>query len=286
MNNQITPLISIIVAVFNGAKTLQQCIDSVTQQTYSNKELIIIDGGSQDGTVDLLDANSAKISYWVSEQDRGIYSAWNKGLAQAKGEWICFLGADDYFWDLSVLDRISNQLVKLPASISVAYGQVIIVNDCGQELYRMGEPWQKVKNSFKQVMSIPHVGTMHRYSLFELHGKFDESFLIAGDYELLMRELKTNDAYFIQDVMVAAMRIDGVSQFAANSLLVVREKRRALEMHSQHLSGWFWLIAMAKAFIKLMVFGMFGKRFARKALDFYWRIMGLPPFCIRTRNYR
>ena len=232
MSTRITPLISIIVAVFNGAKTLQQCIDSVTQQTYSNKELIIIDGGSQDGTVDLLNANSAKIRYWVSEQDRGIYSAWNKGLTQAKGEWICFLGADDYFRDLYVLDRISDQLVKLPASISVAYGQVIMVNDCGQELYRMGEPWQKVKNSFKQVMSIPHVGTMHRYSLFELHGKFDESFLIAGDYELLMRELKTHDAYFIQDVMVAAMRIGGVSQFAANSLLVVREKRRALEMHS------------------------------------------------------
>ena len=76
------PSISVIVAVLNGAKTLQRCIDSVAQQTYPNKELIIIDGGSQDGTVDILKANQGKITSWISEPDRGIYSAWNKGLAK------------------------------------------------------------------------------------------------------------------------------------------------------------------------------------------------------------
>ncbi|MEQ1667696.1 MAG: glycosyltransferase [Sulfuriferula sp.] len=94
MNHASTPLISIIIAVYNGKATLQQCIDSVVQQTYSNKELIIIDGGSKDGTVELLEENRNKFSYWESEPDRGIYNAWNKGLTQAKGEWICFLGAD------------------------------------------------------------------------------------------------------------------------------------------------------------------------------------------------
>ncbi|MEI6611112.1 MAG: glycosyltransferase, partial [Deltaproteobacteria bacterium] len=147
---QSVPSISIIVAVFNGVKTLQQCIDSVAQQSYANKELIIIDGGSKDGTLNLLKTNGKQISYWISEPDSGIYNAWNKGLVQAKGEWICFLGADDYFWDLQVLERVLEQLEKLPPMIRVAYSQVMIVNEFGQGLYRIGEPWQKVKNNFNQ----------------------------------------------------------------------------------------------------------------------------------------
>ena len=81
MNNKSSPLISVIVAVFNGAKTLRQCIDSVDRQSYLNKELIIIDGGSKDGTVDIIKNNQGKIAYWVSEPDRGIFNAWNKALA-------------------------------------------------------------------------------------------------------------------------------------------------------------------------------------------------------------
>ena len=95
--NKKYPLISIIVAVYNGEKTLQRCIDSVFSQTYPHKELIIIDGGSTDGTVDILQTNNDKITYWKSEPDNGIYQAWNKALDHAKSDWICFLGSDDYF---------------------------------------------------------------------------------------------------------------------------------------------------------------------------------------------
>lgn len=76
-------LISVIVATFNNEGTLQQCIDSVAGQTYPHKELIVIDGGSSDGTVEPLKANKEKIAYWVSEPDRGIYQAWNKALPKA-----------------------------------------------------------------------------------------------------------------------------------------------------------------------------------------------------------
>ena len=108
-----TPLISVVIAVYNGKATLQQCLDSVTQQTYSHVELIVIDGGSTDGTVDLIRANAQKIAYWISEPDRGIYNAWNKALAQAKGDWICFLGADDYLWNAQVIERMAEQLVLM-----------------------------------------------------------------------------------------------------------------------------------------------------------------------------
>lgn len=277
-----SPLITIIVAVFNGAKTLQQCIGSVARQTYPNKELIIIDGGSKDGTADLLEANREQISYWISEPDRGIYNAWNKGLAQAKGGWICFLGADDYFWDAQVLERLALQLEKLPPDIRVAYGQIMIVNTEGASLYPLGELWGKIKGRFKQVMCIPHPGAMHRRSLFEQHGQFDESFHIAGDYELLLRELKVADAFFMPDIITVAMRQGGISSTPANSLLQLREVRRAQRMHGQYFPGRFWLMAMMRVYMRLLLWSALGERMARKALDLGRRMMGLPPFWTRT----
>ena len=97
MTHQSTPLISIVVVVYNGAKTLQQCIDSISHQTYPNKELIIIDGDSLDGTVELLKLNQENIAYWISEPDRGIGDAWNKGLKLCSGSIIGILNSDDYY---------------------------------------------------------------------------------------------------------------------------------------------------------------------------------------------
>lgn len=263
------PLISIIVAVYNGAKTLQQCIDSVAQQSYPNKELIIIDGGSKDGTVDLLEANREHFSYCVSEPDKGIYNAWNKGLMQAKGDWICFLGADDYFWDEQVLERMSESLEKLPPEIRVAYGQVMLVDENKKSLFAIGEPWEKIRNRFMQMMCIPHPGAMHRNSLFKQRGLYDESFRIAADYELLLRELKDNDAYYVPDQIVVAMMQGGISSDPANRLLIMREIRRAQQMHGQRWPGWIWLMATARVYARLLL----GEGLTSKALDLYRRMV-------------
>jgi glycosyltransferase involved in cell wall biosynthesis len=282
MSHESAPLISIIVAVFNGVKTLQQCIDSVAKQTYPNKELIIIDGGSNDGTVDLLCVNHEQIGYWISEPDLGIYNAWNKGLAQAQGEWICFLGADDFFWDLQVLEQISTQLEKLPASVHVAYGQVMLISTDGENLYSVGEPWQKIKERFKQVMCINHQGIMHRRGLFEQYGKFDESFHITGDYELLLRELKTSDAFFIPDIIIVAMRQGGISSKPANTLLAMRELRRAQRIHDQSLPGWIWLMAMVRVYMRLLLWNSIGEQATRKLLDLGRKVMGRPNYWTKT----
>ena len=282
MSHESTPLISIIVAVFNGVKTLQQCIDSVAMQTYPNKELIIIDGGSNDGTVDLLRVNQEHITYWISEPDSGIFNAWNKGLTQARGEWICFLGADDFFWDSQVLERLSPQLEKLPASIHVAYGQIMLISADGESLYSVGEPWQKIKARFKQVMCINHQGVMHRRGLFQLYGKFDESFHISGDYELLLRELKTSDASFIPDIIIVAMRQGGISSKPANTLLTMQELRRAQRMHGQPLPGWIWLMAMARVYMRLLLWNSIGEQATRKLLDLGRRMTGRPCYWTKT----
>lgn len=276
------PLITIIVAVFNGVDMLQQCIDSVVNQIYQNKELIIIDGGSSDSTVDLLKSNSKKISYWISEPDKGIYNAWNKGLLQAKGEWICFLGSDDYFWDIQVLNRMSEELVKLPGSIRVAYGQVMLLNRSGDVLHPVGEPWDVVKKSFRQFMCIPHSAVMHRRSMFEQNGLFDESFRIAGDYELLHRELKAGEACFIPDLIVTGMRQGGVSSNPENVLVVMRETRRTQKMHGQLLPGWIWIFAISRVYARLLLWHVVGEKSTRKIVDLYRRMMGLPPYWTKT----
>lgn len=282
MVNSNYPLISIIVAVFNGGKTLQQCIDSVTQQTYSNKELIIIDGGSKDMTMGLLEANQEQINYWISEPDKGVYNAWNKGLLQAKGEWICFLGADDYLWDEQVLERMAIQLEKLPSEICLAYGQIMLLSKFGENLYLIGEPWRKVKERFKQVMCVPHLGLMHRRSLFEKHGNFDESFRIGGDYELMLRELETAEAVFIPELIVAAMGHGGLSTSPSNSIEAMCDARRAQKMHGQFSPGLLWVMAMVRVYFRLLLWNLLGEKMARKLLDLARRIKGLPPYWTRT----
>ncbi|MGZ8172758.1 MAG: glycosyltransferase family 2 protein [Methylobacter sp.] len=282
MKQKEAPLISIIIAVFNGAKTLQQCIDSTAQQTYANKELIIIDGGSKDGTVDVLESNREQIGYWVSEPDSGIYNAWNKGLSQAKGEWICFLGADDFFWDAQVLDRMASQLMMIPPDIRVAYGQIMLLNNDGKDLYPIGEPWKEVKERFKQVMSIPHPGVMHRRSLFEQHGNFDESFRIGGDYELLLRELKKADAAFVPDIIMIGMRQGGLSSSPANSIESMWDIRRAQKMHGLYFPGFFWVMAITRVYMRLILWNSIGERMTRKFIDFGRRVKGLPPYWTKT----
>ena len=95
MNSTNIPLISIITVSYNAVKTIEDTIVSVLGQTYSNIEYIIIDGGSTDGTLDIIKKYEDKITYWVSEPDKGIYDAMNKGILKATGDYLFFLGADD-----------------------------------------------------------------------------------------------------------------------------------------------------------------------------------------------
>jgi glycosyltransferase involved in cell wall biosynthesis len=261
---------------------LSHCIDSVAGQAYPYKELIIIDGGSSDGTVQLLEANTQKISYWSSEPDRGIYQAWNKALLRARGEWICFLGADDLLWDATVLARISEQLRGLSPSIRVVYGQNMLINGRGESLYPMGAPWQTLKGKFRTSMCLPHPGMMHHRSLFEQHGPFDESFRIAGDYEMLLRELNHADALFIPNLIVAGVRQGGISSNPSSALLVLSEARRAQRIHGQRFPPLPWMWSMIKVYLRLLLWNVFGERLARSTLDLGRRMLDQPRHWTKT----
>lgn len=277
-----SPYISVIVAVFNGAATLPRCLDSFFRQTYPNKELLIIDGGSKDGTVALLEANEEHLGYWISEPDGGIYDAWNKGVCQAKGEWICFLGADDFFWEEHVLEKMATKLAMLPEGINAAYGQVMLLNQNGGALHPIGRAWAEVKSSFRQIMSVPHPGLMHRRGLFERYGGFDDSFRIAGDYEFLLRELLKNEAAFIAGIITVGMTQGGISSSPTNSLVAMREMRRAQKMHGLSRPGMCWLQATARIYLRLIAWELLGEKAARRLLDMARELRGHPPYWTRV----
>ena len=250
---QSTPSISIIIALRDRATTLQQCLDSVKQQSHVKRELIVIDAGSTDGSMEILQSNSDSISYWVSEPDNGIYSAWNKGLVRATGDWVCFLGADDYLWDHDVLARMATVLQNLEPEIQVCYGKAMLLQENGERLYAIGRPWPEVKSLFRQIMAVPHPGLMHRRTMFEHSGLFDESYRIAGDYELLLRELAQGEAVFVPDLIVCGMRQGGVSSSQTNGLLALKETRRAQLSHGIHTLGWTYLDALARIRLKMLL---------------------------------
>lgn len=281
MNHKLSsePLISIIVAVYNRATSLQRCIDSVASQTYANKELIIIDGGSTDGTVDILKANAPKITYWESERDRGIYHAFNKALTQAKGEWIYFLGSDDYLWDAQTLNTIVDELKNIKnENVKVVYGKVAIVSQTGDVLQVINQPWQQVKKLFLQGCYICHQGVFQHQSLFAQHG-FDESFPISGDYELLLRELKSprSQPIFLSDITVAAMQTGGYSTSPQHRIKILQEYARARRKNRVLVFPLVWLWSYTKAAIWLVLMKTFSKQTVTYIADRYRSFTGRVP---------
>lgn len=211
------PLVTVITAVFNAEGSLAKCLDSVLNQDYPNVEHIVMDGGSSDGTLEILGRYSDRIAFWKSEPDRGIYDAWNKGLKESHGEWICFLGADDEFLPHAIssymkLAELNPRAEFLSSRIRVAYPDGFDRT--------AGEPW--TWSRFARFMCAVHVGSMHRRDLFERYGVFDTSYKSAADYEFLLRARSDLKAAFTPAVTVT-MEAGG----ASTTLQALKEKARA-----------------------------------------------------------
>ncbi|MBI5918957.1 MAG: glycosyltransferase [Nitrosomonadales bacterium] len=192
------PFITIVVAVYNGAKTLQQCIDSIANQVYSHKELIVMDGASKDATVSILERNNSQIAFWESSVDRGIAHAWNKALEHAKGDWVLFLGADDRLWDARVLSDIAEALQDNDVD-DVVYGEIIFEGGAVNGLVAGGPSNSMV---LKRRMVIPHTAAFHRRTFFDEVGRYDETFKMAMDYELLLRKKSFSPRFVSRRVTV------------------------------------------------------------------------------------
>ncbi len=230
--SETTPVISVIIAVYNGERYLEQTIQSVLGQTYAQVELIVIDGGSKDRTTDILKSYNDKIHYWISEKDKGVYDAWNKALKQANGEWITFLGADDFFWKPSVLENMVNHLALAKENnCRYVYGNVNLLSGKGSIISTLGQPWEESRKKIFHRMTVVHCASFHHQSLFSEHGLFNTQFKIAGDYEFLLREfIKGRDAYYVNQT-IAGMRAGGLSANIRLRLKVAHEDVLARQLH-------------------------------------------------------
>lgn len=243
------PRISIIVATLNSANTIQRCIDSVAEQTYANKELIVMDGGSTDGTVEILRSNDSKIAYWESKSDRGLYHAWNKALDRVNGEWVCFLGADDQF---AAADSLSTLVSKQEPHINFVSGRAVLVDEKDQVLKIEGVPWSW--ELMKRYQVIAHPASLHRRSLFEEYGKFDETYKIAGDYDFLLRVGANMRAAYV-DKEVVLCRVGGLSRSQIRN--VFKETRQIQSAHPEitFYSAWTYYFIIAKAILRRFIRG-------------------------------
>lgn len=269
-NRDNEPFISVVVAVSNAVESLGRCIDSVAGQTYPHKELIVIDGGSVDGTKDVIESHAHRIAHWESERDRGIYHAWNKALKVVRGDWVYFLGADDYFIDEQVLARVAPCLKGGATNARILYGRVDLVRRDGSVIGTFGEPWSRSK--FFQLMSLHHQGVFHHRSLFLERGCFNEEFRIAGDYELLLRELKSHDPVFISDVTIAAMQFGGMSSDGRLALETLREIKRARDINGVTMIAPLWRWAFMKAYARRILSRLFGQTWTKAMVNGYRRV--------------
>jgi len=172
------PVVSIITVVFNAVNTIEATIKSVINQTYENIEFIIIDGGSTDGTIDIIKKYRDRIAYFVSEPDEGIYDAMNKGIKQSTGDWLYFLGADDELRNNKALELIFDNKELLIRDYFLIYGNII---------YDTGEVFiSKLNSTIKLGNTIHHQGAFYKRILFNSF-IYDSSLREYADYELNLR---------------------------------------------------------------------------------------------------
>lgn len=221
------PQVSIIVATWNAAGTFERCLQSIIKQDFTQWELLVADGASSDGTIELIHRYESHISWWQSKQDKGIYDAWNQALAHARGEYVCFLGADDTWADSGALARlhaaIDTQKFDLVTSLGLAFDPV-----AGKKV-RFGSEWDYRR--IGRHMVVCHPGLLHRRSLFTHYGAFDTRYRIAGDLDFLLRlpaDIRTIHVNAISVLIEAG----GVSR--KNVLMRLREQRDILARCSRY----------------------------------------------------
>lgn len=173
-----SPLISIIIPTYNSGKTLSITIDSIIQQTFRNYEILIIDGASTDSTIEKAQKYNDNRIRVFSEPDSGIYDAMNKGITLANGEWLYFLGSDDYFYNYEVLSSISEFLNN--KKLDVFYGNVIFRNS--------GNKYDGVFTAFKLIeQNISHQAIFARKEVYKKLGYFDTKYNVVADWHFNLR---------------------------------------------------------------------------------------------------
>ncbi len=212
------PVVSVITVVFNGAKYLERAIQSVSGQSYNRVEYILIDGGSKDETISIISQYENQIDYWISEPDDGIYDAMNKGISLATGDWLVFMGSDDYLAHPGVIQECIDQF--LCDRLSRVTTPVLIYGDV---VYSNGYHFKSAFDSRILLHNtIHHQAALYSRSLFD-HFRYDVAFDMIADYELnLLIYLREYPTLSIGKT-ISICQVDGGSSGLANRRRNIQE---------------------------------------------------------------
>jgi glycosyltransferase involved in cell wall biosynthesis len=217
-----SPKVTIITVVYNAVATIEDTILSVINQTYANIEYIIVDGGSTDGTLKIIDMYRERIARFISEPDKGIGDGFNKGIAMATGDWIGMINADDWYALNAVEVMINNGSPK----DDVRCGNIMLIGKNGFE-----RPKKSKVGWLNFGMYIMHPTCFIRKEVYQQTGKYDTGLKIAMDFDMFLR-IKYNGFKISHiDEIVAYMRMDGVSNDT------VKMHREELAVMRRHLKG-------------------------------------------------
>ncbi|PFG09251.1 glycosyltransferase family 2 protein [Marinobacter sp. LV10MA510-1] len=217
--------VSIITVCFNSESTIRDTLDSVRSQNYENIEHIIVDGGSSDRTMDIVTEYREWLGPVVSESDKGLYDAMNKGIGMASGDIIGILNSDDFYESTNVIEVAVAVFLSDP-DLDILFGDVVFVNsedlDTITRFYRAGHfrPW-KLRFGWMP----PHPATFVTKAVYEKHGKYRLDMKISADYEMFVRWLsKAKLKYIWVDRVIVRMRAGGVSTGGLKSSLILNKE--------------------------------------------------------------
>lgn len=221
--------VSIITSVYNNKETIADAIESVLSQTYSDIEYIVVDGASKDGTVDVINQYSDKISTFVSEPDKGIYDGLNKGIALSTGDVIGFLHSDDFYADENVVARIAETFKA--EGVDSIYGDLVYVSkDNTSKVLRYWKSGAFRLKKLEKGWMPPHPTFYVKRKIYEQFGGFDTSFKISADYDSILRFLGREGitTCYIPEVLVK-MRVGGESNRSLENIVrKTKEDLRAI----------------------------------------------------------
>ncbi|MEI8273265.1 MAG: glycosyltransferase family 2 protein [Paludibacter sp.] len=216
-------LLSIITINRNNFEGLRKTIESVVSQTFNDFEYIVIDGASTDGSVAIVNEYATKISYWVSEPDKGIYNAMNKGIVKANGEYCLFLNSGDEFESPSSLQTFISCVYE---HVDIIYGNILVKGDTVE--YVKSYP-DKVTFSYFLRESLAHPASLIRRELLLELGKYDEELKICSDWAFFVKAIcLKNCSYKHLDITLSTFYLDGFSSDSVNAELIEQEKKRVI----------------------------------------------------------
>jgi glycosyltransferase involved in cell wall biosynthesis len=243
----VPPLVSIISVNLNGGAGLARTLASVARQTFADREVIVIDGGSTDGSAEVIRANAAVIADWISEKDGGIYEAMNKGIRRARGTYCVFMNGGDAFASDEALARFFGAGTPVE---DILYSDAVIEHE--DKTTHVWEVPEKLDWDYFMRTNLPHQSTAFRRDLFDRVGSYDTRLRVCADLELYLRAIVVRGATTRKAPGPLAIQASGGLSSRTESFQLLREERKLakeLALSPMLLAHWERYLAAKRGFL-------------------------------------